>query len=82
MEQSLLLATELSASRLELYLQGSIAALDLLQSFRGQVDTTNNFLDAYLGWRRSLLRIQQLTFYDFELGIPLLQRLGVMEGTD
>ena len=82
MEQNLLLATELSASSLELCLQGSIAALDLLQSFRRQVDTTNNFLDAYLGWRRSLLRIQQLTFYDFDLGIPLLQRFGVMEGTD
>lgn len=82
MEQNLLLATELSASSLQLYLQGSIAALDLLQSFRRQVDTANNFLDAYLGWRRSLLRIQQLTFYDFELGIPLLQRFGVMEGTD
>ena len=82
MEQNLLLATELSASSLELYREGSIAALDLLQSFRRQVDTANNFLDAYLGWRRSLLRIQQLTFYDFERGMPLLQRFGVMGGTD
>ena len=82
MEQNLLLATELSASSLELYRQGSITALDLLQSFRRQVDTANNFLDAYLGWRRSLLRIQQLTFYDFERGMPLLQRFGVLGGTD
>ena len=82
MEQNLVLATELSISSLDLYRQGSITALDLLQSFRRQVDTANNFLDAYLGWRRALLRIQQLTFYDFERGVPLLERFGVMMGTD
>ena len=78
MEQNLGLATGLSESSLELYEQGSITALDLLQSFRRQVDTANNFLDAYLGWRRALLRIQQLTFYDFELDMPLLERFGVL----
>ena len=41
---------------------------------------SSNFLDACLGWRRALLRIQQLTFYDFELDMPLLQRFGVMGG--
>ena len=78
MEQNLGLATGLSESTLDLYEQGSLTALDLLQSFRRQVDTANNFLDAYLGWRRALLRIQQLTFYDFELDMPLLERFGVM----
>ena len=61
---------------------GLISALDLLQSFRRQVDTANNFLDAYLGWRRALLRIQQLTFYDFELDLPLLERFGVMSSPE
>ena len=82
MEQNLGLATGLSESSLELYEQGLISALDLLQSFRRQVDTANNFLDAYLGWRRALLRIQQLTFYDFELDLPLLERFGVMSSPE
>jgi outer membrane protein TolC len=82
MEQNLALATELSASSLELYRQGSITAFDLLQSFRRQADTAQNFLDAYLGWRSALLSIQELTFYDFERGLPLLQSFGFRASPD
>ena len=57
--------------------RASATILDVLQSFRREVDTANNLLDAYLGWRQAILRIQQLTFFDFELGVPLLERFGV-----
>ena len=77
MQGNLDLATQLSASSLELYRQGSASVLDVLQSFRRQVDTANNLLDAYLGWRRALLRMQRLTFFDFEVGVPVLERFGV-----
>jgi outer membrane protein TolC len=77
MERNLGLASGLSASSLELYREGSASILDVLQSFRRQVDTANNLLDAYLGWRRALLRMQQLTYFDFELGVPVLERFGV-----
>jgi outer membrane protein len=84
MEQNLELAAGLSQSSLDLYEQGTATILDVLQSFRREADTSENLLDADLGWRRALLRIQRLTFYDFELGIPVLDRYGIApfdEGT-
>ena len=77
MEENLALASGLSMSSIEVYRDGSITALELLQSFQREADTANNFLDAYLGWRQALLRIQQLTFFDFERGVPVLERFGV-----
>jgi hypothetical protein len=53
-----------------------------VQSFRRQADTAQNFLDAYLGWRSALLSIQELTFYDFERGLPLLQSFGFRASPD
>jgi hypothetical protein len=46
MEQNLSLASQLSQESLDLYEVGSITALDLLQSFRRQVDTDGNLRDA------------------------------------
>jgi len=77
MEENLDLARSLSASNLQRYAQGSIPVIDLLQNFRREVDTANNLLDAYLGWRESLLRIQEMTFYDFERGVPILDRFEI-----
>ena len=77
MEGNLALANDLSVSSIDLYQEGSISALELIQSFQRESDTANNFLDAYLGWRRALLRIQQLTFYDFETMLPVLERFGI-----
>jgi outer membrane protein TolC len=77
MEQTLQLASDLSASSLALYREGPATILDVLQSFRREVDTAENLLDAYLGWRRGLLRMQELTYFDFELGMPVLERFGV-----
>jgi outer membrane protein TolC len=77
MQQNLQLASNLSASSLDRYRQGSATILDVLQSFRREVDTARNLVDAYLGWRNSLLRMQQLTFYDFERDVPVLERYGV-----
>jgi outer membrane protein TolC len=77
MQQNLQLASNLSASSLDLYRRGSATILDVFQSFRREADTASNLLDAYLGWRNSLLRMQQLTFYDFERDVPVLERYGV-----
>ena len=77
MQRNLQLASNLSASSLDRYREGSATILDVLQSFRREVDTARNLLDAYLGWRSSLLRMQQLTFYDFERDVPVLERYGV-----
>ena len=77
MEQTLVLASQLSASTLTLYVEGTASMFDLLQTFRTEAQTAENLLDAFLGWRNSLLRIQEMTYYDFELGVPVLERYGV-----
>jgi len=77
MQQNLELASDLSESSLGLYAQASASLLDVLQGFRRELDTANNLLDAYLGWRNALLRMQELTYYDFELGMPVMERFGV-----
>ena len=77
MEQNLVLASELSASTLALYVGGSASMFEVVQTFRTGADTAENLLDAYLGWRNSLLRIQRMTYYDFELDVPVLERYGV-----
>ncbi len=77
MEDNLGLATQLSQGSLAGYERGEITAVDLLQSFRRELDTAENLLDAYIGWRNSIRRLQVLTFYDFEQGIPVLDRFGV-----
>ncbi|MFC1660720.1 TolC family protein [Gemmatimonadota bacterium] len=77
MQENLELAREISQTSIERYRMGSIPVIDLLQSFRRQTDTANNFLDAYLGWRGALLSLQEMTFYDFEEDMPVLERFGV-----
>jgi len=77
MEVNLGLASDLAQESLGLYRDGAITALDLMQNFRRSLDTAGNLRDAYLGWRRALLRVQQLTYYDFEISLPLLERFGV-----
>jgi outer membrane protein TolC len=81
MQENLELAKEISQTSLERYRDGSIPVVDLLQSFRRETDTAENFLDAYLGWRGALLRLQELTYYDFQEGQPVLERFGV-QATD
>jgi outer membrane protein TolC len=77
MQGTLGLARGTSEQSFDRYEDGSIGVLDLLQTLRRQTDTANNFLDAYLGWRQSLLRLQELTFYDFEYDMPVVDRFGI-----
>jgi outer membrane protein TolC len=77
MEENLTLAAGLSAQGLERYRAAEISLLELIQAFRRESDTAENLLDAYLGWRRSLSDLRQMTFYDFESDMPVLDRFGV-----
>lgn len=81
MEQNLGLAASISQESLELYANGTITALDLLQSLRRELDTAENFLEAYTGWRGSLQRLQRLTFWDFEADVPVVDRYGITVAT-
>jgi outer membrane protein TolC len=77
MQENLGLAAEISQESLDLYAAGTITALDLMQSLRREQDTAENFLEAYMGWRRSLQRLQQLTYWDFEEDVPVTDRYGI-----
>jgi outer membrane protein TolC len=77
MQDNLRLAGELAEESLRRYRLGDVSALDLLQSFRREVDTAENLLDAYLGWKRAISELQEMTFFDFERGLPVLERFGI-----
>lgn len=74
MQENLELARQVSAMSLEQYAEGRGTMADLVQAFERQADTAENFLDAYLGYRRAILRLQQITHYDFERRMPVLER--------
>ncbi|MGH7481269.1 MAG: TolC family protein [Longimicrobiales bacterium] len=77
MQANLTLARAVASTSLERYADGSISALDLLQSLDREVETGENFLEAYLGWRQALQRIREMTYYDFEHDMRLLDRFGI-----
>jgi outer membrane protein len=77
MRENLELAGGVSETSFQRYSEGSITATDLMLSLRREADTAENFLQAYLGWRESLRRLQQLTYWDFERQMPVLERFGV-----
>ena len=77
MQSNLELARSATETTFERYTEGATSALDLLQSLRRELDTSSNFLDTYLGWRRALQRIQEMTYYDFEAEAFILDRFGI-----
>jgi outer membrane protein TolC len=78
MMENLELARAVSASSFRRYQDGAIGAFELVQSLRREADTANNFLDAYIGWRKTLLRLQRLTYYDFENDTSVLEHFGLV----
>lgn len=80
MRENLELARAVSASGFRRYEAGAISAFELIQGLRRESDTANNFLDAYIGWREALLRLQRLTYFDFESGMSILEHFGVSGG--
>jgi outer membrane protein TolC len=72
MRENLERARTVSEQSLQRYREAAISASDLLQNFRRGMDTAENFLDAFLGYRQAILSLQQDTYYDFERGMPIL----------
>ena len=77
MEENLTLARQVSRTTIDQYRAGGVSLVDLLQTLEREEATSENFLDAYLGYKRSLLRLQELTFYDFERDMPLADRFAL-----
>lgn len=77
MEQNLTLSNEISTVTATQYQEGRSTVLDLLQAFDREAATADNFLDAFLGYRRTLIELSQATYYDFETATPITERYGL-----
>ena len=71
------MAREIARESLRRYEAGSLGILSLLQSFRREEDTAENFLAAYLGYRNALLSLSTYTHYDYEQQVPLARRFDI-----
>lgn len=80
MQANLELSQGITQTSITRYADGAISALDLITGMRRELDTANNFLDAYLGWRNALQRMQEMTYYDFEYGMRVMNRFGITLG--
>jgi outer membrane protein len=77
MEEHLETSESLTEASFEQYEDGKMALQDLLRSIKTQSETGRAFLDAYLGYRKSILDLMTKTYYDFEYGQPLIERFQV-----
>jgi outer membrane protein TolC len=77
MQTNLDLARKTTASTMERYRNGEVGLVDLLQTIDREASTSENFLSAYMGYQRTLLRLNELTFYDFQSETPLVDRFSV-----
>jgi outer membrane protein TolC len=77
MRENLDLARRTTSSTLERYGAGEVGLVDLLQTIDREASTSQNFLSAYMGYQRTLLRLNELTFYDFQSETPLVDRFSV-----
>ena len=77
MEEHLETSESLTEASIEQYEDGKMALQDLLRNIKTQGETGRAFLDAYLGYRKSLLSLMTKTYYDFEFGQPLIERFQV-----
>jgi outer membrane protein TolC len=82
MQENLALAHQITDSTLDRYRTGTLAVVDLLQTINREAGTAGNLFDAFMGYRRALLDLQQLTYFDFERNIPVTERFGISLSDD
>ena len=68
-------ASLVAALSLDQYKHAEISLQDLLQIVTNQKETELKFLDVYLGYRRALLDLKVITYFDFEKNVSLLDEL-------
>ncbi|MEX2283594.1 MAG: TolC family protein [Gemmatimonadota bacterium] len=77
MQSNLSRAQQITATTLARYGNGEVTLVDVLQTIERESDTAENRLEAYLGYQEALIDLQQMTYYDFERGVPLIERFRV-----
>jgi outer membrane protein TolC len=79
MDRNKEMAKEITLLTIDRYRNKEISLQDLLQTIKRQKETEENFLNAYNGYRRSLLTLTLYTYYDFENDIKLLDQFLVQK---
>lgn len=74
MQDNMVMAEQITALSIEQYGKGEMSLQDLLQNLKRQKETEENFLEAYLGYRKSLIGLTIDTYYDYENDVALLDK--------
>ena len=80
MLDTLVLAHELTETTVTRYRSGDVGLSDLMQALSRESTTANNLLNAYRGYHQALRRLKEVTFFDFEVGLPLVDRFKIAAG--
>lgn len=80
MQQTLVLARQLTTSSLSRYRTGDLPLVEMLQAITRESTTSTNYLNAFMGYTRTLRRLKEVTFHDFEMGVSVVQRFGMANG--
>jgi outer membrane protein TolC len=74
MMKNMEVAKELSAASITQFSENRISVRDILKILERQKETELNFIEAYLSYKRSLIRLMVNTHYDFENNISLIDK--------
>ena len=74
LRENLDIAQELCETSITQHEEKKLSLQGILQIIDRQKDTEINFLEAYLGYRRSLLSLMLQTYFDFENEVTLLEK--------
>src|SRR5690606_11923371 len=77
METNLELARRLTDTTQSRYSTGEASLVELMQALDRERLTAENFLGAYLGYEDALLELRELTFFDFEENVRLVDRFAI-----
>ncbi len=78
MKENMDVAQKLSTTIITQFEKNQISIQDVIKILERQKETELNFLDAYLGYRKSLVTLMANTHYDFENDISLIDKFHAM----
>jgi len=77
MLDTLTLAHELTETTVSRYRSGEVGLSDLMQALSRESTTASNLLNTFQGYQRTLRRLKEVTFFDFEAGLPIVERFKI-----
>ena len=80
MLDTLRLAHDLTETTVARYRAGEVGLSDLMQALSRESTTATNLLNAYRGYQQALRRLKEVTFFDFEAGLPIVERFKITPG--